>query len=506
MLSDDEESCTSLSSQSSGQATSTSISPQPLSITVGDITTHRFAIDLLLDEVLLEIFACYVEGSRRRDAWRKLARVCRRWRSIVFGSPRRLNLRIFCSERIPVRENLDFWPPFPIVLTVDYYLRLGDDNILATLEHHDRVSRIEIQNITSSLWEKVLPLLQNPFPLLTDLNLGYTDDITDFPVPPVVPDWFLNGSATRLRNLSLSHIPFRGLPKLLLSATNLVNISLYDIPDSVFVAPEAMITCISTSTRLESLMLWSESPQLRPEWERRRSSSSTRRLLPSLTGFMLKGVSEYLEVILDSIDAPLLERLTIMFLHQPIFDTPRLAQFVSRVPNLKTCNEVRLRVGDLCPSVTAISSTTTNAFLLENWNRPVDFQISTFARFCTSSFPQALIPTLEDLRIDGSISGPPGQDGIDPTPWLDLLQPFTAVKNLYLYPEITPHISLVLKELVGESASELFPVLQNIFLPELPLQPFQLIPEGIEQFVASRQLASHPISISHWEIDTYFVE
>ena len=62
---------------------------------------------------------------------------------------------------------------------------------------------------------------------------------------------------------------------------------------------------------------------------------------------MLKGVSEYLEDILDRIDAPLLDRLSIMFFHQPIFDTPRLAQFISRVPKFNTCNKARLRLNSL---------------------------------------------------------------------------------------------------------------------------------------------------------------
>jgi len=105
---------------------------------------------------------------------------------------------------------------------------------------------------------------------------------------------------------------------------------------------------------------------------------------------------------------------------------------------------------------------------------------------------------VEDLIIDGSyFTRPPGQDGLDPSLWRELLQLFTAVKDLYLFPEIAPRIALVLQELVGESALEFFPVLQNIFLKEL--QPSGLVLEVIEQFVAARQLASHPISVSRSE-------
>jgi hypothetical protein len=272
MLSGDQESCTPSNSQDFGQTMSTNISPQPPSITAADIAPGQFAINMLLDEVLLEVFACYVQVSQRRDAWHTLACVCRRWRSIAFGSPRRLNLRIFCSDiklsifcspasqwqcsdGKRVRRNLDLWPPFPIVLTSGCFRKLGEDNILATLKHHDRVSHIDIWDIPRSLWGNILPLMQKPFPMLADLSLrcSYTDRDR---MAPVDPDLFLGGSATRLRQLRLEYIPFPGLPKLLLSATHLVRIVLDCIPDSGYIAPEALITCISTLTRLRSLKLY----------------------------------------------------------------------------------------------------------------------------------------------------------------------------------------------------------------------------------------------------------
>jgi hypothetical protein len=143
--------------------------------------------------------------------------------------------------------------------------------------------------------------------------------------------------------------------------------------------------------------------------------------------------------------------------------------------------------------------TTTKVFLsLEVWHGQLDYQLLPLVQFCTSSFPQALIPMVEGLTIVGSnFSRPPGQDSVDPSLWRELLQPFTSVKNLSLCPEITPRIALVLPYLEGESVMGLFPVLQSIFLMEL--QPSGLVPDGIEQFVATRQLAGHPISVSRWE-------
>ena len=60
--------------------------------------------------------------------------------------------------------------------------------------------------------------------------------------------------------------------------------------------------------------------------------------------------------------------------------------------------------------------------------------------------------------------------------WLQLLLPFTAVKNLYQSKEFSPSIAAALQELVGDRIIEVLPSLQNIFVEGLkPLGPFQEI-------------------------------
>jgi hypothetical protein len=334
--------------------------------------------------------------------------------------------------------------------------------------------------------------MQKPFSILTDLDLRY-----DHRMASVIPDPFLGGYAPQLRKLYLENIPFPELPTLLLSATNLVHLKLDKIPDSGYISANAIATCLSTLTRLQTLGLCFLVPRPGPEWERRRTSSSTRTLLPLLEWFTFKGDSKYLEHIVDGIDTPLLDTLTIDFFHQPIFDTPLLAQFIGRLPNFKTCNEASIRLGGWYTSVAvySLSETITNPSLqLEDRHGQPDFHLSPLVQLCTSSFPPALIPTVEGLNIVGSnFYMPPGQDGIDPSLWRELLRPFTAVKDLYLGSEIAPRVALVMQELFGENVMDLLPVLQNIFVKELDRD--ELVPEGIEQFVAARQLASHPISV-----------
>jgi len=82
-------------------------------------------IETLSDDVLLEIFAlCLNEDEElddeeieldpddawfRNDAWYVLVHVCQRWRYTVFASPRRLNLRLHCTRRRPVRSMLGIY-------------------------------------------------------------------------------------------------------------------------------------------------------------------------------------------------------------------------------------------------------------------------------------------------------------------------------------------------------------------------------------------------------------
>jgi hypothetical protein len=89
------------------------------------------------------------------------------------------------------------------------------------------------------------------------------------------------------------------------------------------------------------------------------------------------------------------------------------------------------------------------------------------------------------------------KDNVENTPWLELLHLFPAVKNLYLCEEFAPRVVRALQELVGVSATEVLPNLQNIFLEEL--QESGPVREGIQKFIGARQVTSHPIAVSLWE-------
>ena len=93
------------------------------------------------------------------------------------------------------------------------------------------------------------------------------------------------------------------------------------------------------------------------------------------------------------------------------------------------------------------------------------------------------------------------KDNIDYAQWLELLHSFTAVEDLYLSKELAPCVMPALEELVRGRTTEVFPNLQNISLEEL--EESGPVQEGIEKFVAARQVTGHPRTVSHWVRDLF---
>jgi len=199
---------------------------------------HRSAsIEALPDDAFLEIFRFYVDEAQGAEGWHTLVHVCRRWRNLIFASPRHLNLRLRCTERTPVREMLDIWPALPILVYSDpmtWLLETGDseDNIIAALEHKDRVYEICLHHVPTYVLVGLFGYMEELFPALENLLL--------FSMGLVLPDSFLGGSAPRLRTLYLDGVLLRTLPQLLLSAHDLVNLDLSNIPYSEYISPSVL--------------------------------------------------------------------------------------------------------------------------------------------------------------------------------------------------------------------------------------------------------------------------
>jgi hypothetical protein len=384
---------------------------------------------------------------------------------------------------------LDIWPALPLAIEYDYPIG-SVDNIVAALERRDRVRQIHLIDVRSSDMEIFIAALQDPFPGLTSLRLESHDKTI------IVPDSILGGSSPSLRFLKLFRIHFPGLPKLLLSATHLVGLILSDIPHSGYFSPDVMVTILSTLTSLDNFVIEFRSPRSFPDPASRLLPPSTRSALPLLTYFEYKGVSEYLEDLVSRIDAPRLNHLGITLFNDIVFDMPQLVQFINRTPTLRALEKAYIIVRGSAASIHLSSQTSDYINIdVKILCRGLDWQLSSLKQVCTLCLPT--LSAVEDLSFLNDSHLPLyWKTNIDNNLWLDLLHPFTGVKNLYLSEEFPLGIGSVFQELVEGRTTEVLPALQNILLEGF--ESSGSIQEGIGQLVAAGQVASHPIAISRW--------
>ncbi|KAI0287455.1 hypothetical protein BC826DRAFT_1044376 [Russula brevipes] len=260
--------------------------------------------------------------------------------------------------------------------------------------------------------------MQVPFPELTYLHL-------DASVPTLIlHDSFLGGSAPRLRSLCLVSIAFSAIRKLLLSTRDLVNLHLVDVPDSRFISPEELVTCLCELPRLELFGFGFESPQSLPT--QRSSPPPTHNVLPSLTGLALHGTGEYVEDFIARIDTPLLKDLIISFI-DPILDIPQLYAFICRTDTFELHHEVTLLFFESSSGHWQMSGPT---FLTRCTG--LGLQVSSMA--CTCSWLSPLFHNVERLDlINQRPSGSSAEDDIEHTQFLALLRSFSAIKRLRVY-------------------------------------------------------------------------
>jgi len=462
-------------------------------------------IDVLSDDVLVEIFF-YVNTMDWRSMqyrWHALVNVCRRWRYVVFSSPRRLDLRLEYCGHVPLSEVSDAWQVLPVILKTSFSeLRHPKfdqrwENRVATLEskHHNRICEIHFPDLPSFLWERFAAAMQKSFPELTNLQVSV------YGVDPmsVLPDSFLGGSAPHLRQLGLEGISFPSVPRLLLSADGLVKLYLEDIPDSGYISPDAMATVLTVMTRLESLHLGFSFPRSHPSPASRPLPPPTRFLLPALTELSFKGVDGYLEDILARIDVPLLDGLYVQFFVDFDLDVPQLHRLIDHAEEFKACDHAEVLIFDfsICLSLshkTRVVDWITLALKL-HCGGLVSEQLSSLSQACNSSFP--LMSTLEELEITEATNlSSHWNDDVENARWVELLDPFTVVRDLYVTDQIARRVCGALQELPGERAAEVLPALRNIFV-DAP-GSLEHIQEAIWPFVAARQLSGHPVAIDHW--------
>lgn len=464
---------------------------------------------------LLEIFSFYVDQARTNE-WQALVHVCQRWRYVVLSSPRRLNLRLLCTTRSPVRRMLDIWPPLPLVISnpgnptnPEIIMEHESDasDILSALGHKGRIEEIILFNVPRRTWHELVAAMQEPLPALKNLSL-WSD------IPWSRFSWkmehlsasFLGGSAPLLQSLHLDCVPYQALPILLSSARDLVDLQVSNMPDEWYISPNDMVACLSPLTRLTTLVLGFESQShICPSQVTQRSSQQKRTVLHSLTRLNFRGLTGYLEDLVARIDAPRLTKVMIMFV-EPIVsaDISQLSQFIGQADSFQLLNQADIVIYDTLDAVVKLRLNVCGASRIwceliipysDEFHRPP----STLAQVCVNStgsfIPSSLpISTLEHLTIRGCRDWWPTWGNL----WLEFLTAFTAVKNLYLSEDVSPHLLPVLNDVIGESSTGVLPALQNLFL-EGYYPPPKRFQEAIEKFTTVRRLAGSPIAVGRWK-------
>jgi hypothetical protein len=201
------------------------------------------------------------------------------------------------------------------------------------------------------------------------------------------------------------------------------------------------------------------------------------------------------------IDTPLLDQVDITFFNQLIFDTPLLADFISRTETFKASHRAHLRFSydDVKVRLYRQDEMDHHCILsLAILCTPLDRQLSALARVCYSILSPLLTLECLDIEIYWGIR----REYVENVRWQEVLRPFTSVKGLAPCIDAIPYVVSVLENLAGESVTDVLPALQNIFLDDP--HPSKHFKKAIGKFIAARQLSGRPVAVLYWKLGSWW--
>ena len=466
-------------------------------------------IDTLPDNIFREIFRevvtfkfyisepCPYWLSRYPEAhataWQRLVQVCQRWRNIIFGSPRYLDLHLHCSEETPFWENSSCWPEFPLTLKYTISPDEDDDDVIFALKHPDRVRRVDLSiRHSDSIVHEVLEVMEVPFPALTHLDLAGPDSEDD----PEIFDLsgrFLGQSAPCLEHIHLDAISFPALPKLLSSARGLVCLELRNIHATCYkhLSSKAMVGGLAGLTKLINLSInftyTDEDPSYYELPQKR--SRPMRATLPALTQFKFTGECDYLEALIAQIDTPQVEVFKVAY-PTPEVQTSQLSQYFDRTERLESARFRRAQVSfdrgkaqieldrsqGECDQVCLSLSV---AIEDDYYNVP-----------CLLDQLDDILSDVDHLSVEMGRYWTNRGDRSETSKWLAFLRIFPAVEVLCVSGGIAVNIASTLENIPGESVTEVLPALRLLHLRNGD-EPVG----SIERFVSLRGLSDCPVTV-----------
>jgi hypothetical protein len=381
-----------------------------------------------------------------------------------------------------------------------------DENIIAALQHRDRVCEIEL-TVGSSLFAKLSPLMQESFPSLESLTLKPRENVA-----LSLPSAFLGASTTRLRNLCLDATTPPALPTFLPSFRNLVCLRLLRIPGNAHISPDALLAGLAATTQLKilSVQFATQNPHPLPPYSTTTAPSLLMRhvVLPALCYFEYRGTGEFLENLVARIrSTPSLARthVSISFFDQSSFEIPQFSQFVSRIAAQRelSCEaKVHLRKDGALISFSrpkggrgAERAGKEGASLhaaVEEWLGlhvscvQLGQQVPLMAQICRQISP-LLLSGVQKLEIVSSTMPLSPHDVADASEWVGLFHTFSGVKELHVSYRSVPDVARTLQHVAQERAGA------EVLLPALRDLHFDWFAskweDAVSSFLTARQLS-----------------
>ena len=385
-------------------------------------------------------------------------------------------------------------PPLPLIIdhipVFEANPAEGEERILLALKHHDRMRRIRLQG-PNALPKRIIEAIDKEFPLLEYLHIG--------PLSPLTTNLSLPSTlrAPHLRHLVLHNFDFPiGSPIL----AGLVTLSLRCTPSANF-GPNELLQQLSIMPHLETLRILFYPPRSNQDIERPllQIPSFTHVTLPTLHWFGFQGPNAYTEAVLLRVTMPLLKVTEILSMvsDSDILDLPSSVLFTlqslwetknPRVSNVKvTFYNTHVMVTMYPHERTEMPSLHLRLCLYLPSELRYMLQIFDGVR---EMFTEVGSLTLEDKTSFEYLEG----FATRAKSWRELLRSFNRVKTLHVSgDDFIEGLSCSLQPRDGESAIELLPVLMVFSCPE-----GSHVGESCRSFLAARQNAGSPVTISHY--------
>jgi len=460
---------------------------------------------MLNHDTLLDIFHHYrledVDSWNDRFAWCKLARVCRRWRYLIYDSSSLLDIYLLLKNGSPTLDLLAHLPPLPIV--IDYcnmtttWVRQDELSILTGLQKRHRIRRTSLQAPSPCLGI-FLAKMSDHYPILEDLSLSST---TEEAANIVLPSTFC---APNLRHIVLHGMGLLSGLSLFTSTPALVTLTLTCIPAPYYFHPGHLVTQLRGLLHLEELSIGFAVPIPLPSNEVELLPTPMPRVtLPTLKRLMFRGVAVYLENLVAHINAPLLEQLIVTLFFELVFTLTSLTQFI------QIAGRLRCRSANVFFKRSGVSIVTHNGKfpssrgLTINVNcEHLDWQIDAVIQ-CFRAL-ERFLSAVKGLTLDLDKDGMPSDwdNSLDSVLWHQLLLPFSSVKKLQIGSPLTSELSGALKPDAAGLAWNLLPKLQRLKV-QIKANDAR---RAFSTFTESRRLAGRPVDLfspSHIEsLDT----